>query len=594
MRSVAGALLSAALALWRPGARVGLQRSRDPVATAPNTDWRQVRAGLVSLEQRTKAAALPELSQQETYPPPPPAASEDWWVHELAVPERGCVLLAQPGALFPEQPLLHRAAVLVLEHCESEGTVGLLLDRPTKRTVAHLLDRRKEPPTSPVRLFAERPLWIGGNVLTRGKSLRVITRRCDVAGATEIIRGLYECTPRQASRLVAIGAAPADDFHFFAAACQWTPHKLRQELHAAAWLPVATSAAAVCPRTRDPLEGTPRRPAATERSHRGPSGRVRGGGEGGAGGSGSGGEGAGGSGGSGEGAGPWAVSEPADALYFSLIEGAGGEYARQARLTRSAAEVDVWLQHCATRAVDVWRSLAQRVVAEGLAGHAVAGGGALPIESVALQVHSAMHARDNLTDVMDGLDSLAEQAHYIWFTREIDAQLQPHTETPPRDPTELSYPPRHAHRPPGRRDAPDGSGDRELRHGRSPPTSSGAFARRQQRQRRGVGGGGGAPIGGGVPPLRVVSAASLEAASLENALLALNLLLFEASDATTRTQPHARNHTHATTRTRRNHTHATTRTRRTRASDAHARTRATHAHALPPRPRTRARPPRPR
>ena len=51
--------------------------------------------------------------------------------------------LAQPGALFPDQPLLHRSVVLVLEHSEASGTIGLLLDRPSNRTVGHLLQKRK-------------------------------------------------------------------------------------------------------------------------------------------------------------------------------------------------------------------------------------------------------------------------------------------------------------------------------------------------------------------------------------------------------------------------------------------------------------------
>ena len=38
----------------------------------------------------------------------------------------------------------------------------------------------------------------------------------------------------------------------------------------------------------------------------------------------------------------------------------------------------------------------------------------------------------------EGLDSLAEQASYIWFTKEIDAQLAPgRVELPPKDPATL-------------------------------------------------------------------------------------------------------------------------------------------------------------
>ena len=108
-------------------------------AAAPGgRDWRELRAALIEAEGRG-AAILPP----EGVPPAPPAQpAPAWWVHELAVPERGCVLLAQPHAIFPDQPLLHRAAVLVLEHSEEGGTVGVLLQRSTNRTVSALLARR--------------------------------------------------------------------------------------------------------------------------------------------------------------------------------------------------------------------------------------------------------------------------------------------------------------------------------------------------------------------------------------------------------------------------------------------------------------------
>ena len=49
--------------------------------------------------------------------------------------------------------------------------------------------------------------------------------------------------------MVSIGAADASEFDFYAAACQWSPDKLREELDAAVWLPAAASAPALCERT---------------------------------------------------------------------------------------------------------------------------------------------------------------------------------------------------------------------------------------------------------------------------------------------------------------------------------------------------------
>ena len=381
-------------------------RRAGPPAAALTPDWRAVRAGLIESERDTGPSPLTD-GDDEMPPPPPPSLidADAWWVHELVRVERGCVLLAQPGAIFPEQPLMHRAAVLVLEHSEDRGTVGLLLERPTNRSIASLLERKKDPALFP---FQSRPLMIGGNVLQPRRGIRVLTRRCDVAGSAEVVFGLYECTTATASRLVTVGAAKASDFCFFAAACQWQPHELQKEVEAAAWVPVAASASALFPS------------AAASAAARA-SGVAHTGGP------------------------------TKDALYFALMEGVGGEYARLARATRSDTEVDEWLQACATRATSVWADLATRVVRARQHNFAAAGprgttppgsvqpadgerfsgirrssstnafgsGGhpneasvdePLSIEAAALMVHTALYPRDNLTDIWDGLDALAEQA----------------------------------------------------------------------------------------------------------------------------------------------------------------------------------------
>ena len=320
--------------------------------------------------------------------------------------------------------------------------------------------------------------------------------------------------------MVAIGAASADEFDFYAAACQWTATKLQAELDAAAWLPAAASAQALCgPPPPDAAEVVDAAKAADAAARASVDAVVRS-----------------------ELQPPEAGRRTAAALapppplpphelYFSLIEGVGGEYARQARATRSAAEVDTWLQRSATRAASVWRQLAERVVQCRDSGFASAqrssngwqagagtsriggfggirgasggtgggdggdgGGGdggdgdALTMEGAALLVHSALYDLDNLTDVWESLESLAEQANYIWFTQELDARAA-------------------AGR--GRRD-----GKRDGKRGGS---AGSRRARRKADERDG-----GTPV---APPL--VAGAEPGEYSIEKGLLSLNLLLFE-------------------------------------------------------------------
>ena len=244
-------------------ARARLARS---AADEPaRTDWRSFRANLVR-EQRGIAGA------QALHTDEAPSGGGDWWVHELAAPEPGCLLLAQPHAhIVVEEPLMHRAVVLVLEHDAARGTVGLLLDTPANATVSQMLRRRAEPSPHLLPLGGNQ-LLVGGTVLPRER-LRVLTSRCDVPGARRVLPGLYSCAPDAAARMVAIGAADAASFDVYAAACQWSPLQLREELEAALWLPAAASAAAIA------------RPREWRR----------------------------------------------DGVYFNLVEGLGGQYLKQAR-----------------------------------------------------------------------------------------------------------------------------------------------------------------------------------------------------------------------------------------------------------------------
>ena len=135
---------------------------------------------------------------------------------------------------------------------------------------------------------------------------------------------------------------------------------------------------------------------------------------------------------------------PAHALYFSLIEGVGGEYARQAMLARSSSEMAEWLMACSQRALPLWTLLAREATDMPLDILAMSVRD-VPCPQAACtqhprefhpkllsrsptkplaQVHGVLHGRDNTTDVWAGLDELAEQAGYIWFTREVESLPQ--------------------------------------------------------------------------------------------------------------------------------------------------------------------------
>ena len=74
------------------GRRVASARAaRARLASSAADEWRSFRANLVR-EQRGFAGA------QALHTDEAPSGGGDWWVHELAAPEPGCLLLAQPHA----------------------------------------------------------------------------------------------------------------------------------------------------------------------------------------------------------------------------------------------------------------------------------------------------------------------------------------------------------------------------------------------------------------------------------------------------------------------------------------------------------------
>lgn len=97
-------------------------------------------------------------------------------------------------------------------------------------------------------------------------------------------------------------------------------------------------------------------------------------------------------------------------LYFELTEGVGGEYARQAWLARSTAEVDEWLNRCAGIAAPLWLQMARLTSRHSSSGahqkdRTSSGDAAtapITLLEALLNVHSVRYRRDNLTDVFEG------------------------------------------------------------------------------------------------------------------------------------------------------------------------------------------------
>lgn len=160
------------------------------------------------------------------------------WAHELAVPERGSLLLSHPELFTRSQQYFHQAVILLLDH-GPQGSYGVMLNRPTQyqlRQVASSVQQLLEH-------FGDNKLYMGGDV--GPTALIVITHNSNVAGADMVANGLYLVRIEDAAKAVASGSASPSDFKFFAQYAGWAPGQLEGECKRGVWFCAASSPAVV-------------------------------------------------------------------------------------------------------------------------------------------------------------------------------------------------------------------------------------------------------------------------------------------------------------------------------------------------------------
>lgn len=146
---------------------------------------------------------------------------------------RGSFLIAMPDLLDPN---FHRTVVLVVEHDDEEGTVGLVINRPTEveaKDFCASLDIRWDGDPSAV-------VHAGGPVQpTMGWILLGATEPAVDTGF--VAEGIWASTSRRTLEWIA--SQSALERRVFGGYAGWAPGQLADELRAGAWL--------TCPATSD-------------------------------------------------------------------------------------------------------------------------------------------------------------------------------------------------------------------------------------------------------------------------------------------------------------------------------------------------------
>eukprot|EP00960_Hanusia_phi_P075341 768408-Hanusia_phi.AAC.4 len=212
-------------------------------------DWRSFRAKLVWSESeagapRNDAETSSDVRMQEG----------SLWLHQLPIPEKGCLMLANPTQFGDSQSYFSQSIIVLIEYGVL-GTVGFINNRPTPHLVGEVklvdlflflvrfaLVRSNDLEmqfAQTHRVFLHCPLFFGGPV---GETVQVLHRVGKVKGAKMIVPGLFHGGDLDhAGSLVESGEAKLEDFRFFYKHSSWGPGQLEDEVTQEVWFPAACS-----------------------------------------------------------------------------------------------------------------------------------------------------------------------------------------------------------------------------------------------------------------------------------------------------------------------------------------------------------------
>jgi putative transcriptional regulator len=142
------------------------------------------------------------------------------------------LLLAMPQM---EDPNFSRSVVLLCRH-ESEGAMGLVINRPTDTLVSSLVEF-DPPPQHDNRMI----VWAGGPVEPQ-RGWLVLGFDPGTGEAIEVAPGIYLSASQDLLRtLLGMNSAQAARSRFLLGYAGWGEHQLESELAASAWLTAEVS-----------------------------------------------------------------------------------------------------------------------------------------------------------------------------------------------------------------------------------------------------------------------------------------------------------------------------------------------------------------
>ncbi|KAI8113229.1 hypothetical protein M9435_003233 [Picochlorum sp. BPE23] len=194
-------------------------------------DWRAFRAKLVQSSvgmfgEKEEASSAHESEDTRVL--------EDAWAHVLGLPERGCLLLANPLMFTTSQTYFNKSVILIFSH-EADGSAGVIVNKPTQHVMGEFRDA-----SSLAESYDECRLYLGGDV--GPEVLNVLHRVDGIDGANEVIPGVYLGGIDGVGE--SLGAEESDkekDVRVLTRYAGWGPGQLEEEVRRGVWIVAAAS-----------------------------------------------------------------------------------------------------------------------------------------------------------------------------------------------------------------------------------------------------------------------------------------------------------------------------------------------------------------
>lgn len=205
--------------------------SAAPAEGRTTSDWRAFRAHLLATYRLQRPTHHHESALFDSVQAHEDGESDKVWAHRLPHVEVGACLVADSRHQWPKSFAHLKRAVVVVTDVRPTGLSGLLLNRPTRFTVAthaSVLARVGKE-------FLPNRVMLGGDCSTGSLDMLHPFTPYECPGATAIIPGLSHGGFNAARMLVRDGRAPASAFRFFVAYAKWTHDSFNAEMERGAW-----------------------------------------------------------------------------------------------------------------------------------------------------------------------------------------------------------------------------------------------------------------------------------------------------------------------------------------------------------------------